>query len=184
MFERNRIDSGEQGTISVILTYDDGETATGRLVLPVSKTLGDVINGAQTFLEFEPYGEERSFIAKSRISSIKAAAPGRPTAIGQRLKDIDGFDPYEVLGIEQDAPWDTVRAAYFKLAMVYHPDRYATAQLPDEVVNYLGAMARRINAAYTTLEAKYTVKKPVQSTLQTPIYVSPKRPLSTGGVTR
>ena len=34
----------------------------------------------------------------------------------------------------------------------YHPDRYAQADLPNEVREYLAAMARKINAAFAALE--------------------------------
>ena len=34
-----------------------------------------------------------------------------------------GFDPYEILGVEQDAPIEKIKKAYRKLALIYHPDR-------------------------------------------------------------
>lgn len=175
MFERNRIDNGEQGTIAIEITQVDGTMATGKLVAPVGRQLADIINNANTFIEFEPYGEERQFIAKSRIAGIKAIAPGKPGNLAQKLRELDGFNPFEILGVEPDAPWDAIKPAYFKLAMAYHPDRYASAQLPDEVTTYLASMARRINAAYTTLEARNVVRKEAASLKQAPIYVSPGR---------
>lgn len=175
MFERNRVDNGEQGVISVSITFCDGATVPGRVTLPMGRQLGDLINGSALFVEFEPYGEERAFIAKSRIAMIKAVAPQRPVNLANRLKELDGFNPYDILGVDLDAPWDVIRPAFFKLAKTYHPDRYATAELPDEVTVYLAAMARRINAAYTTLEAKNLVRKEAASLRQAPIYVSPGR---------
>lgn len=37
--------------------------------------------------------------------------------------EIKGFDPYEILGVEQDAPIERIKKAYRKLALLYHPDR-------------------------------------------------------------
>ena len=51
-------------------------------------------------------------------------------------------------------PASEIREAYFALAKVYHPDRYATAELPTEVIEYLFAMARRINAAHAALNVE------------------------------
>ena len=50
-----------------------------------------------------------------------------------------GFPAFEALHTR-----DEIRQAYFAQAKVYHPDRYATAELPTEVIEYLFAMARRI----------------------------------------
>jgi curved DNA-binding protein CbpA len=58
-----------------------------------------------------------------------------------------------VLGLTAGATRNDIRQAFFALAKVYHPDRYATAELPGEVRDYLSAMARRINAAHAALEA-------------------------------
>jgi curved DNA-binding protein CbpA len=61
--------------------------------------------------------------------------------------------------------------AYFALAKAYHPDRYATAELPAEVRDYLAAMARRINAAHAALD----VPQKRQALRQEPIFTSPGR---------
>jgi DnaJ-class molecular chaperone len=38
-------------------------------------------------------------------------------------QEIKGFGPYEILGVEQDAPIEKIKKAYRKLALIYHPDR-------------------------------------------------------------
>ena len=62
-----------------------------------------------------------------------------------------GFDPFAVLGVAPELARDDAREAYLRLAKTYHPDRYASADLPREVRDYLAVMVRRINAAHDTV---------------------------------
>jgi hypothetical protein len=175
MFERNRADSLEYGTVAIQATLADGSEITGKVVVPASRGLLEVLNGASAFIEFEPFEGERSFIAKASLNAVRMIAGPRAPALAQRLRDLDGFDPHSVLGLQRGASWDEVRSAYHRLAKIYHPDRYATAELPEEVVTYLQAMARRVNAAHTALEPVYVQKKHHAANRQQPIYTSPTR---------
>jgi hypothetical protein len=154
MFERNRVDNAPEPPATPIeAAFTDGTTAKGKVLVPMGKSLADVLNGASSFIEFEHYGGERSFLAKAQLAWLKPVAIPRASNLGARLLDPGGFDPYAVLGLTAGASREEVRQAYFRLAKAYHPDRYATAQLPEEVRDYLAAMARRINAAHAALEA-------------------------------
>jgi curved DNA-binding protein CbpA len=99
----------------------------------------------------------------------------RPANIAQRLRDLDGFDPYAILGLQRGASFDETRSAYHGLAKTYHPDRYATAELPTEVISYLAGMARRVNAAYAALEASQAQKRRYEGLKQDAVYTSPNR---------
>jgi DnaJ-domain-containing protein 1 len=133
--------------------------------------MGEVLNGPGGFIEFEPYGGERSFIAKAQIASVRLLGVPRVPNLNARLRDLDGFDPFAVLGLSPGASRDEIRQAYVAVAKRYHPDRYASAELPTEVIEYLFAMARRINAAYEALGAEQ--KK--QAARAAPVFTSPGR---------
>jgi hypothetical protein len=175
MFERNRIDTVDQGTTSVELTLTDGRQMSGKLTMPSGRGVLDFLNGAGAYVEFEPYDGDRAFIAKTSIRSVRVLQVPRPVNITQRLRDLDGFDPHSILGVERGAPWDVTRTAFHKLAKAYHPDRYATAELPDEVLSYLAGMARRVNAAYAVLEAAHADRRRYESLRQAPVYQTPSR---------
>lgn len=176
MFERVKVDNTQElGAIAVEVTLDDGRALKGRIAIPLSKTVFEILNGPQAFVDFEPYGGERHFLAKSSLRALKLVNPPKHTGLGHRLRDVDGFDPYAILGVSETANWDDVRLAFHTLSKTYHPDRYATAELPSEVRDYLSAMSRRINAAYAALETPHLAKRQVTTERVEPVYSRPAR---------
>ena len=175
MFERNRVDNADQGYISVELTLANGEALHGKIVMAAGRGVIEFLNGTAAFVEFEPYDGERAYFAKSTVRSVRVLQVPRGGNLGQRLRDLDGFDPWQILGLDRGTAWDEIRLAYLRLAKIYHPDRYATAELPDEVANYLSGMSRRVNAAYAALEASQAQKRQYAGKRQEPIYQSPAR---------
>ena len=159
MFERTRIDNiPEPSAVPVEVTLLDGSMLKGKVLVPVGKVLSDALNSSGPFLEFEPYGGDRRFVAKSQISALKLV--GVPKAGALHVKGAaDAFDPHAILGVPQTADWEEIRQSYHKLAKLYHPDRYASASLPDEVGDYLANMVRRVNAAYAALDVPQAEKK-------------------------
>ena len=178
MFERSRVDSGQgeaaTAGISVALTLTDGSEIKGRLAVPQGRSLADVLNAAAPFVEFEEFDGPRRYLAKHAIGGVRLISPGRGQSLA-RMRDADGFDPHTVLGLPLGAPYEDVRAAYLRHAKAYHPDRYANADLPDEVRAYIEGMSRRINAAFAALEAPAQESRPKPVQRITPIYSTPAR---------
>jgi hypothetical protein len=172
VFERNKVDNvPETSAIPVEIAYSDGSAAKGKLLVPLSRSVADVLNGPGGFVEFEPYGGEKALIAKAQVASVKIVGVPKVPNLKARLADADGFDPHRILGVPAGAGKEEVRAAYIMLAKAYHPDRYATAELPEEVRDYLAAMARRINAAHAALD----VPERKRAMRAEPIFTSPGR---------
>ena len=174
MFERNKIDNADHAGVPVELAMMDGETVKGRLLFSAGRSIFEVLNGPGAFLEFEPHGGERTFIAKASIGNVRMINVPRAPNLQQRLRDLDGFDPHAILGVASQASIDEVKTAWHKLAKVYHPDRYSTAELPEEVRDYLASMARRVNAAYAALEVPLQASKRASNRAK-PVYMSQPR---------
>ena len=175
MFERNAAVTQEQGAVGVEIVLDDGSIVAGKLMVPASRAVFDVLNGPTTFFEFEPFDGERRFLAKSALKAVKLLAGIKPLNLAQKVRDLDGFDPHTVLGLKTGAEWDDVRLAYLTLAKTYHPDRYTTADLPPEVTDYLSGMQRRINSAYAALEVAHHSRKQSAARRQHAVYTSGQR---------
>jgi len=180
MFERNKVDSGlqqqqQQTAVAVELTFDDGRLEKGRIIFAVSRSISDVLNGPVSFLEFEPWNGERTFVAKSSITALKLTDTPPANQLGGRMRELDTFDPRSVLGVSVGATADEIRSTYVQLAKAYHPDRYATAELPQEVREYLSTMARRVTSAYQALQQPVQIAKKVEAERAAAVYTSRPR---------
>ena len=51
----------------------------------------------------------------------------REDSISQLFPDAEEVDLYKVLSVSRDAQFDDIRKAYRRLALIYHPDKHATA---------------------------------------------------------
>ncbi|MEL7049697.1 MAG: J domain-containing protein [Pseudomonadota bacterium] len=176
MFERNRVETQEAAkktAVPVELTLDDGRFLKGRFIVSKSRSIYDVLNGPVAFLEFETYQGDCSLISKSSIRDIRlVGVPAANQLNGSAQQGRDTFDPYAILGVHASADYDRVREAFHQLSKVYHPDRYSTADLPEEVQSYLSAMSRRVNAAYAAISEPLQVKRQVAKNKVEPIYTS------------
>jgi hypothetical protein len=176
MFERNRVDNTlQQMTVPAEVTLHDGSVHKGKFIVAAARSIYEVLNGDSKFLEFETYDGCRRLIAKSTLASINILTAPSTGGLKSRLADGDQFDPHSVLGLTRGASWDEVRQAFLKLSKVYHPDLYANVALPQEVKDYLAAMARRINAAYHALEAPQQAAKRAVVEKAPPVFTSPQR---------
>lgn len=178
MFERVKVDnvSGIQTVaIPVEATLDDGRTLRGKFLVPQGRGMADVLNGGAQFLEFEPYGGERTLLAKTSLKVVKPVNVPANSQLARRANEIDTFDPYAVLGLRAGSTFEEVKSAYHRLAKIYHPDRYSMAELPPEVREYLAACVRRINAAFSALEAPHQVVKKVAADRAEAVYESRPR---------
>lgn len=67
----------------------------------------------------------------------------------------DADDPYVVLGVEHDAPFDDIRVAYRKLMKDHHPDRLAASKAaPREFEPLAHEKAAAITSAFAKIRAE------------------------------
>jgi DnaJ domain len=170
MFERKP--DVQEAAVAVEISFDDTRVVKGKCLVPLQKTLVDVLNNQNPFIEFEPYGGERQFVLKTSLKAVKPIGAGRAVSLQAKLRDLDQFDPHAILGVSGTANWDAIKAAYHARTKIYHPDRYSTAELPPEVRDYLASMARRVNAAFAALEEPHRETKLATAARAKPIYTS------------
>ncbi|MFV0296887.1 MAG: DnaJ family molecular chaperone [Hyphomicrobiaceae bacterium] len=175
MFERNRVEHNDQNGVPVEITTAEGEIVSGRMMVPLGRSFTETLNGTTAFIVFEAWGGDRMFMAKSALKAVKMVNVPKAENLKSRASVLEGFDPHTVLGVPTSASLEDVKAAWIKLNKIYHPDRYATADLPAEVKNYISAMSKRVNAAYSAIEAPIMLARKAAATRQVPIYESHRR---------
>ena len=148
-------------TVQVTITLATGVQMRGNMFHSKTRSLQDELNKSDSFLEFEPMEGQRMFLARSAIAAVKEFNVPRNDQMNRRAAILDQFDPYEVLGLKRGADATQIRNAYVTLAKVYHPDRFIRTDLPPEVAEYLGAVATRINLAYSELRMTVAGNQPV-----------------------
>ncbi len=89
---------------------------------------------------------------RTQPGAVRTAAPRSEAeaALASRQALIDqGADHFALLGLVFDAPIEAVRAAYFNLSRLLHPDRLAEIEMGDDPRG--PRVFGRINAAFNTL---------------------------------
>lgn len=153
MFERNRVDNANDPTVAIEVGLAGGRTITGRAALGKGKALHRLLDGDEKFLFVDCFEGEAQFVAKAEITSVKVIPTQRARALNLPLPDASNFDPHRILGVQKGAPWDEIRAAYHRMTKLYHPDKFESVELPDEVRAYLIAMTKEVNVAFRTLRS-------------------------------
>jgi hypothetical protein len=175
LFDRTRGEANPQTTIPAEIALADGRELKGKFLLGSGRSLHETLNSNVQFLEFETHAGERSLIAKSTLLAVKVITVPSANSLNTQRRHSDSFDPYAMLKVERGAKWEDIRRAYLSLSKIYHPDRYASVELPPEVKDYLSAMISRINAAYTALEDANAAGSEAGSERKGPIYTSQQR---------
>jgi DnaJ like chaperone protein len=93
---------------------------------------------------------EGSFL--NRVAEIFGIAEDRYAILLSRHVEGGRADPYRVLGIASDRPFEDIKRQYRKLVAANHPDRLIARGLPEEFIAIATRRLAAINAAFETIE--------------------------------
>lgn len=137
--------------ITIEIKLVDGSTLRGTMLLQREKSLKDTFSSGDPFVEFDCMVNGEIVLAKTGIAVIRQIKKGATDVLDRRMKALEKTDAFGVLKLAQTTDREKIREAYLKQTRLYHPDRFAGAELPPEVSEYINAMTRRINNAYSEL---------------------------------
>lgn len=122
-----------------------GERLRGELLLMRIQPLHEAINKPEQFLEFRVRDGRILMIAKSAIELVTEVELPDVQQLDHMLAKLE---PHGLLGVAPGSDPAAIRDAYLAKVRKYHPDTYASIDLPSEVAQYLEGMFVHIKAAY------------------------------------
>ena len=119
---------------------------------PNCAMLEDILDGLFHIAKADGFVHEREVEFLRRVAEIFAIDEAHFQSILSRHAILGEADPWRVLGVARDAPFDAVRKQYRRLAADNHPDRLIARGVPEEFVAIANARLAAINGAYETIE--------------------------------
>lgn len=141
-------------TVTILITLVDGSSIAGNLQKPRTKSMLEFMNYDVAFIEVERKDGSKVEVAKAALRTIEVTDNPRTDQLANEIRKFDNFEPYSILGVPKGATKEQIREAYLRMQRLYHPDRYTGHELPPEVADYIGAVARRVNLAYSMLSER------------------------------
>lgn len=119
---------------------------------PNCRMLTDILDGLFHIAKADGVLHEREGRFLKRIAEIFEIDERHYESILARHVDLGDADPYAVLGIARDRPFEDVKRHYRKLVAENHPDRLIARGLPAEFIAIATMRIAAINAAYEIIE--------------------------------
>jgi DnaJ-domain-containing protein 1 len=126
--------------LEVEIELDDGETLTGSIWLKPQGRLSDMLNDERAFIPFETTGGKFMMLKKSAFTSV---AP-----VSESVSVYEGNNPFQILGVSDNASPEEIKQAYHRLCAENHPDKLNAAGLSPDYVDMATSRMTRINDAY------------------------------------
>lgn len=139
--------------MTVDMVLSDGTEMRAIVMVPREKTLKDVFNVTDPFLEVECLERGPIVFQREALRSVRPASLPKAIQLDKRIAAAEKLHAHQALGVPKTASADMIAAACDRLKDTYDPARATAAGMPVEVVEFMTAMCNRIDAARKELEA-------------------------------
>jgi hypothetical protein len=138
----------------VEIELEGGKVVTGTLFIKPQGRLQDMMNDEREFMPF--------FATDGRFMVIKKTACVLVSPASTEAKEYTGNNPYQILGVSDNATMDQIKEAYLGLVAENHPDRLASMNLSKELLDVATSRMSRINDAYTRIQKQFEAAAQLQ----------------------
>lgn len=119
---------------------------------PNCAMLTDILDGLFHIAKADGLIHEREVAFLHRVAEIFEIDEAGFERILARHAVPGKADPYAVLGVERDEPYDEIRLHYRRLVKENHPDRLIARGVPEEFIAIANERLATINAAFEQIE--------------------------------
>lgn len=152
--EQDALDAGPARTAALRSSWDE-EPRTEDLVASLTQAMDADPAGGETLRiasrkRAGPTVAPKPDESDERTREVKDSIESVRSELTERFDEFMKHDYFQLLGVSKDSSQDEVKAAYFKLAKKYHPDRYVS-QFSDEEMRRLREVSSRLNLAFNEL---------------------------------
>ena len=140
-------DSSEKITkhkITVEVELEGGNRLTGYMFLKPQGRLTDMMNDERIFLPFETTDGKFFVLKKSACLSV---AP-----VAEADDSYEGNNPFQILGVSDNATIEEIKQRYHALCAENHPDRLNSMGLSQDLLDLATKNMTRINEAWVKIQ--------------------------------
>jgi DnaJ like chaperone protein len=132
--------------------YDAYARRVAALYTNDKATLEDVLDGLFFIAKADGAVHEAELAFLELVAEIFGIRGGAFERVATRHVVGPEGDPYLVLGVGRDWPYNEIRAQYLKLVAENHPDRFIARGLPPDFIAIANDRLASINRAYEKIE--------------------------------
>jgi DnaJ-domain-containing protein 1 len=136
--------------VTVRLVMSDGSEQNCYLFVAPGSRVSDTLNDERPFMPLERMDGTISIIHKSCIQKVDPV---------ESLTATTSNNPFDILGIDEDASDQQIHDAYRRAVAQVHPDRVQTMGLPKEFLDLANKRAALMNEAFAKIKRQRAAGK-------------------------
>jgi hypothetical protein len=161
---------------AVEVSLAGGSRLKGILRIPRDRSLREMMNGGDPFIELDCEENGPTVVSKQSILSLRPFVLPPAEQLKKRLEFIDLIGAEKALGLTRVVSREELKISYRKLAALYHPDRYPRGKYPDEICDFVTSMTRKLYLAYVEVDAMLAEKEAAATAASAAASVAPELP--------
>ena len=144
--------------VLVLVVLSDGTEIRGTMLIPRDKSMREVMIQPEAFFDIECQINGPVLVAKNLVRTMRAIEMPKADQLDLSLKALEKMDVYGILKLDKTTE---ITAEMVKIAARDQMKRFpiplgGTSVLPQEVLDYITVMRKRIEVARTELVASIT----------------------------